>query len=817
MVRIEKVTLQGFKSFKKRTAVEFPKNLVAIIGPNGSGKSSIMDAILFAFGCSSQKILKFTSINELLYRGSKNKKEAEYTIVSVYLSNKDRKLPINEDTVVITRRMNKDGKSTFKVNGVIKRKNEVADILAKAGIFVDGHNVLMQGEVDRLTKMNAIERRKIIDEICGISEYDEKKEKAVKQLEKVEEKLKSIEIVLNEKKKMVEEIMKDRELALRYKELSKEKDIIDAIILWREYVKGKDSQDIVNAKINAREKQLKIIDEHIKIVENKKEKLEKEFNMLTEKMAMSDDKIKIIQEINRIESEIKLNQNKIVTNEEIIRRIEAMIEEISRSERKLIEKFGEILNIGGVYGFLFNLIKYDDRYRMAVRTCAAQHYNDIVVEDMDTAIKCIKILKMKKMGKMRFIPLKEIQVAGRKDIPMNCIAWVSDLLSYNPKVKKAIDFVFGRTACTSSIETGKEVFKRERIRIVTLDGDLIERSGVVYGGYESSFVARELKKRISEKRKIEEENVRLQENIEGMKKELNKMREIYKRIESASMKARFQSLRESIEKLGNEIRRLYDKKEKIVEDINKLKVKRARLEASFDDIKEKWDIVKNKIKKDVIDEVKKKSLVELKKRREEIDNEILSLGPINFKAIEKFEDMKREIDEIVKAVEKIMKEKHDIEKCIEEIEIRKKKIFMETLQEVEKNFNRIFKEMVGGEIKLELENNDINSGLLIYTKMGNTENMHTLNSLSGGEKAITALAFLFAIMNFRPSPFYIFDEADAPLDHINSIKFINMLRRYSKDTQIIIISHNNEIIKNVDIVYGVSKSDDESKILSIRF
>ena len=111
--------------------------------------------------------------------------------------------------------------------------------------------------------------------------------------------------------------------------------------------------------------------------------------------------------------------------------------------------------------------------------------------------------------------------------------------------------------------------------------------------------------------------------------------------------------------------------------------------------------------------------------------------------------------------------------------------------------------------------NDINSGLLILAQPPGKKLLY-IDSMSGGEKALTALAFLFTIQKFKPSPFYILDEVDAPLDKINTKRVIDMVKKQSKKVQFIIISHNTEMVKAADIVYGVSMEDGESKLIGIK-
>ncbi len=138
------------------------------------------------------------------------------------------------------------------------------------------------------------------------------------------------------------------------------------------------------------------------------------------------------------------------------------------------------------------------------------------------------------------------------------------------------------------------------------------------------------------------------------------------------------------------------------------------------------------------------------------------------------------------------------------------------MEDMGKLFRKIYSELTRGEAELGLEDPvDINSGLMVSAQPPNKKLLY-IDAMSGGEKVLTALAFLFTIQRYRPSPFYVLDEIDAALDRPNTMKVVDMIRSQSKDVQFIIISHNNEMVKAADIVYGVSMEEGESKVMGVK-
>jgi len=136
MVRIEKLEMQGFKSFPKKTIVTFPTNFSVICGPNGSGKSNILDAIVFVLGRISAKSLRAGKMLELIFHGTSSKKPAEAARVSIHFDNSERVFPIDEDTLILSRRVNKNGVSIYKLNGRTVTREKIQEVLRKAHIHV---------------------------------------------------------------------------------------------------------------------------------------------------------------------------------------------------------------------------------------------------------------------------------------------------------------------------------------------------------------------------------------------------------------------------------------------------------------------------------------------------------------------------------------------------------------------------------------------------------------------------------------------------------------------------------------------------------
>jgi chromosome segregation protein len=152
---------------------------------------------------------------------------------------------------------------------------------------------------------------------------------------------------------------------------------------------------------------------------------------------------------------------------------------------------------------------------------------------------------------------------------------------------------------------------------------------------------------------------------------------------------------------------------------------------------------------------------------------------------------------------------------IEEIEQEKRERFMDTLEELQEDFSKLFNELFGGGSgELVLEDDDIEKGLKIRAAPPKKD-PHIIQALSGGEKTMTAIAFVFAILEYEESPFYLMDEIDAALDKTNSKKLSEILKDYADQNQFIVISHNDITVRHADRAYGVSMREGVSRMRSI--
>ncbi len=243
MTYIKKLVMKGFKSFARETTLHFDRHTVVVVGPNGSGKSNITDALCFVLGRLSIKSIRAAKAAHLIFSGNKHFKPATQAYVEITFDNENGTFAVDEKEVKIKREVRKNGQGIYRINGQVKTRQEVLELLSQVGIDPHGFNIVLQGEIEKFVKMPADDRRKVLEEVSGISVYEMRKEKSLRELDKTDEKIKQVSAILRERTNYLRNLENEREQALRFKKL--------------ELTVRKCKASIINRNLQNRNKELK--------------------------------------------------------------------------------------------------------------------------------------------------------------------------------------------------------------------------------------------------------------------------------------------------------------------------------------------------------------------------------------------------------------------------------------------------------------------------------------------------------------------------------------------------------------------------------
>ena len=308
----------------------------------------------------------------------------------------------------------------------------------------------------------------------------------------------------------------------------------------------------------------------------------------------------------------------------------------------------------------------------------------------------------------------------------------------------------------------------------------------------------------------------------------------------------FSKMDESIKKIQEQINSNNLELDQKENDVNKAFIKmesiRAKLDSNkfskddlFYEIKEaEMKIAESKIKKTqieqniiekfgqdvVLSDLKEYNISNMVLRVEKIKRSIDSIGPINWAVKDEHEEKTSRLNNLLQQRSDLIDAENNLKEAIEKIDIVAQDQFLDTYNQVKENFEKMFTVFFNGgkgTIELSDHNDPLNSDINIFAQPPGKRN-NSLKMLSAGEKSLTAIALLFSIYQYKPSPFCILDEIDAPLDDINIKKFTDVIKDYSKTTQFIMVTHNKLTMESADCIYGVTaEKQGISKIMSIDF
>lgn len=954
MGHIKKLVLQGFKSFARKTEIPFENAMNVIVGPNGSGKSNITDALCFVLGRMSIKSIRAAKAANLLFAGTKNYKGINEAFVELVFDNSDGAFGINSTEVSIKRILRRNGLSIYKINNETKTRQELIELIAQAGIDPNGFNIVLQGNITELVKMGPEERRKILEEVAGISIYETRKVKSLAELEKAEEKLKEVSAILREKNAYLRNLEKDRQDALNYQKI--------------EQTIKKCKATVISKTIKEREKELWAVD---KLLENNKKEIEEKKKKIKEK----DTEVRTIQDsINEVNKQIqsstgeeqevlhkeiselksllgaafarrenfenRIDQNKereinlkekIKEFEEEIQKIQVTSPEVKKQQtvlKELQEKF-DILEKQrrAFYMIKSDLSTLENRREEKNRTIIGynkeleiieRNINQVFAEiKHDKSLTVLVSLKEKAINEIKNLKDKKIelekeileleksnavlfQIINRErklkgdiiglDVCPMCRNKITEehrcyvVDSSNSKMKNAeeeskkntekikelTDEINANFEKVSLAEQRQKEVEMDIIKIRSTDDKKENIKRLVSQKQETEESLKEIIKKITETKsrfeelknieeKYDEARMRIQElslyskvdvdtNVAIKQRELERIKAEIKTLirdteetqrELKSIIEKQQENEKILEKKDLEEQKLYEKYQKLYTLRNELQDKQKAIETTIMGVQHEIRNIEEKVGSINIQKAQYQAQLEnlttefkslegveqinltIEQAREKIQESQIrlnQLGSINLKAVEIYDQVKLVCDQIVDKVNTIISEKEKVTKIIGEIDKKKKKSFMKTLEAVNILFTRNFSQLSRkGEVFLELENKEdpFAGGLNILVKVGKGK-YFDITSLSGGEKTLVALSLIFAIQEYKPYCFYIFDEIDAALDKHNSELLAALIKRYMLSGQYIVITHNDALISEATTLYGVSMQEGLSQVISLK-
>ena len=402
---------------------------------------------------------------------------------------------------------------------------------------------------------------------------------------------------------------------------------------------------------------------------------------------------------------------------------------------------------------------------------------------------------------------QEITIIEQENEELNRI--ISDFANKNKEIKKEVDELnFDITNLKISVNSFNE--SEESIN------EIVERVENEIKANKASITTKE-----QQIQKCKEENQELAKRVEKRKQEIESTKQKIKDNNETIEKIKKERTEKSqrLEEIENNIIEQFKLLEDLKEQINKIEIKKSKFEIEIEQIVnkmwEEYEITPN----NVAEYERPENPQEVQKHVISLRNQIKELGSINIDSIEEYKQTKERYDFMTEQKEDLESTITKLKKIINDMMQIMKEQFAKQFKIINKNFGEIFTELFGGgkaELKLADETNILECGIDIEVQPPGKK-LQNMMLLSGGEKALTAIALLFAILKINPAPFCVLDEIEAALDDVNVYRFAEYLKKFTKEIQFLVITHRKGTMEAADTVYGITMEENGvSKLLSMK-
>ncbi len=876
---LEKLEIQGFKSFAKKNLLKFPgmidatrRGITAVVGPNGSGKSNVADAVRWVLGEQSMKTLRGKKSEDVIFSGSDTKGKLGMAEVSIYLNNEDKQAPIDYTELVITRRLYRNGDSEYLLNTNRVRLSDIQILLAKSKFGQKTYSVIGQGMVEGFLNTSLSERKEFFDEATGVKQYQIKRDESLNKLRGSYENLIQAQMLINEieprLRSLTRQVNRLKKRDLIEKELKSEQTAYYSKI-WHE-INNKFSKynneflELEKTKFD-KDKKLTSLNKQLAALEKEGGSADK-LGQLQEKLnAAQASKDEFSTQLAKLEArtEIKLEANgkfdlSFLMNKksDLSKEIEQIEEEIATQEKRIaISREGETEIANARSAINKKIEGLNQQLKMANERVGEFKpvHNRLrgVVSKLKEAHDHENIGKIKAIIKEIENEIRELiaiadQAGGENTEETADLKEVYESLERAAKEKDEIivkinDNNLRITARTERVKLLKEKQDNLKAEISQVEQKLEQQAD----GFDLGSIH-------DQQTKIKQELMNANSEVAGAKKAIE---EITTQDEVARSKL-FQ-LQKDYSNMQQEINLVNNK-------LNELKINSTRYETKLEDleieIREEYGDL-GKIKTNLLNEetepVKSKEKISQLKRQLEL------IGGIDPEVEEEYNDTKERFDFLSGQINDFTAAVDSLHKIIKELDLTIKAQFDKEFKVIANNFEKYFKilfnggnakiikvmepeepeklkdpgenaELANGEVQEKAKDGEIGMADLKKIKFLQKHNatglagieiqatppgkkIKSVAMLSGGERALTAIALISAIISSNPSPFVVLDEVDAALDEANSERLARILDELSFKTQFIVITHNRATMRKANVLYGITMGNDGvSKLLSVK-
>ena len=855
---LKSIVVNGFKSFAEKVNIDLSNKVNVVVGPNGSGKSNVVDAISWVLGTQSPGTLRTNKMEDVIFAGTE--KLAEKGFAEVYLNFVVDPEKFNgSEEISIGRKLFRDGASEYFMNGLNCRLLDIQEFLSDLGIGKQQHTIISQGQIAEILNSKPEDHRITIEEAAGILPFKLKKDKALRRIESGDKEIKRAKDVLREINKQLKPLKIQAEQAQAHETLSRSLLENKTNINILKYKIFNEKETGISNELKTTIEQLEEVNKSTNEAKSLKTNLTSElgqgvsvsslFKDYSNKLSTKSEQVKSVAQIAterldnleresiREEKRLIELQNKVLTNT-------LTINDLSN---KLISKKDNLTNLNQNLEYLNVQLNENNKNQSA-----SLEVNEAILEkDLDYLKGIISKLELNitdSENEFQKWDKDKILSSELLDSHSSLISKKIILKGSFSKVRKNITSIFDR-----EIEVTKknlEKIKLEYKNNVDILNSKVEQQNSISN---NSSYKDELKiQEVSLRQKLKQ----LEDEITSISNQLVSAAEQIKFLtnENSDLQLTIDEIHYAPDhNYKTELENIIDKSTTLISILNKSaesmlqqanvyeqkhgnkNIKITELDSQIENLNKNYLSLNEQkgnlsIKKaeyssekahyystlinmygvetEVID-----SFMPSQHSQNEIENEIKTIeqkleniGVVNYLAKTDYEQLDTRHQEITNSIEDLTSSKKELLVHIKEIEDEIEFRIDSSFNSISIHFTEIFEQLFpGGKGSLELTNKEnlLETGIEINVQPKGKK-VKKLSLLSGGERSLAAIAFLFAIFKSFPSPFYILDEVEAALDDANLHRMINLLNYVKDDAQFIIVTHQQQTMHAGDILYGVT-------------
>jgi chromosome segregation protein len=827
-VNLRAVKLRGFKSFPDPVEVRLEPGVAVVVGPNGSGKSNVADAIVWAAGSLAPSELRAEKPDDVLFAGGRTRPPEEFCEVELVFDNPDSDGPLPYTELSVARRLHRGGEGQYLLNKTPVRRIDLVELLADLGLGGGMHSIIGQGRVEEILASKPEERRELLEEAAGLGRFKRRKHRAELKLARVAVQVERARDVEAEVKKRL------RPLALQATAAERAEKLLGELASLRARVAELDLADLRErleegegrrtAALLARRRAEERLDSLLEERRRAEEELadaagrREQATATLYRLRSARERLELRREsaetfLGRLRVELarprRVLDARVRTEREALRE-QARLgrERLQTLERALGEREGlppaarSLAEQGE--RLALSLLGVEEGREHALAAALGHRAAALVADDAREALALAERARAAGLGSVVVLTrdpaelVRDLPVVSKEELLYSSVRAVTpEGFGYDPQLGEI--WFAGETAEAVWLE----LEARRRALAVEVE-DLERRTAEPIPDEAYSDVLDPVTAT------LERLTARLVDALAGV---ADDRFEAPLRARADAGATRTGALAEELRRLGAEEVDGRRAAAEAGERLSAIDVEHARIEAEAEE-------ALRRLESAGAPPAEGHDREELSARIERLERRREALGQVNPLAKQEYEQEKERLTEL-------STQRADLEQSLQELETLRDELartveerFAETFAAVEANFTEVAATLFpGGEGRLRLTepgDEEGQPGIEVELRPAGKK-VTRLSLLSGGEKALGAISFLFALFLARPCPFYLLDEVEAALDDTNIGRFVELLRRYSDRAQFIVITHQKRTMEAADILYGVTMgADGISQIVSRR-